>query len=173
MRRGFFLVLTAAALVSLARTPLPAQMLARLQPLAEVYLHSANLRFDFGPRGDVTYVYVFSITAFFILLIACFNFMNLATARSMQRAREVGMRKVIGAQRGQLIRQFLGESVLLALASLALAVALMQAKKPSPTWEIFAVLSRSWNSIWPVLPQLGVSRRLFSPNMTVLTVSMP
>ncbi|MCH8959978.1 MAG: ABC transporter permease, partial [Bacteroidetes bacterium] len=102
-----------------------------LQPLTDVYLHSANLRFDFSPRGDVTYVYAFSIIALFILLIACFNFMNLATARSMQRAREVGMRKVIGAQRGQLIRQFLGESVLLALVGLVLAVGLVALVLPA------------------------------------------
>ena len=102
-----------------------------LQPLNEVYLYSANLRFDFSPRGDVTYVYAFSIIAFFILLIACFNFMNLATARSTQRAREVGMRKVIGAQRGQLVRQFLGESVLLALGALGLAAALAALALPA------------------------------------------
>ena len=102
-----------------------------LQPLADVYLHSANFRFDFNPRGDVTYVVAFSIVALFILLIACFNFMNLATARSMQRAREVGMRKVIGAQRGQLIRQFLGESMVLALGAMALAVGLVALVLPA------------------------------------------
>ncbi|MFB3132786.1 MAG: FtsX-like permease family protein, partial [Rhodothermales bacterium] len=71
------------------------------------------------------------IIALFILLIACFNFTNLATARSMQRAREVGMRKVIGAQRGQLIRQFLGESIVLALGALVLAVGLVALVLPA------------------------------------------
>lgn len=98
---------------------------SRLQPLTDIYLHSANLEFDNGPRGNITYVYSFSAIALFILLIACFNFMNLATARSMRRAKEVGLRKVIGAQRGQLIRQFLGESVLMALLALTLAILLV------------------------------------------------
>ncbi len=102
-----------------------------LQPLTAVYLRSANLRFDFGMRGNVTYVYAFSIIALFILLIACFNFMNLTTARSTQRAREVGMRKVIGAQRGQLVRQFLGESVLLVMGALVLAAGLVALALPA------------------------------------------
>ena len=96
-----------------------------VQPLSDIYLHSSHLQFEFGPRGNATYVYAFSVIAVFILLIACFNFMNLSTARSMQRAREVGMRKVIGARRGQLITQFLGESVLLALGAMGLAVGLV------------------------------------------------
>ena len=82
-------------------------------------------------KGDVTYVYAFSAIAVFILLIACFNFMNLATARSMQRAKEVGMRKVIGATRSQLVRQFLGESALLALVAFVLALVLVAAALPA------------------------------------------
>ena len=92
-----------------------------LQPLSEIYLHS-DIRGEGGPRGSITYVYTFSAIAVLILLIACINFMNLATARSMQRAREVGMRKVLGAYRQQLAGQFLGESFLVAIVAMVLAV---------------------------------------------------
>ncbi|WP_438710521.1 ABC transporter permease [Aquimarina muelleri] len=83
-----------------------------LEPLKEVYLHS--------PRGgtisgDMNSIYVFSIIAIFILLIACINFINLTTARSVERAKEVGVRKVIGAQKQQLALQFIGESIIIAL----------------------------------------------------------
>ena len=98
---------------------------SHLQPLSEVYLRSVGYEFDGSPRGSITYVYAFSGIALLILLIACFNFMNLATARSMQRAREVGMRKVIGAQRRQLVGQFLGESVLMAFVALVVTVGIV------------------------------------------------
>lgn len=82
-------------------------------------------------NGSEAAVFTFSAVAFFILLIACFNFMNLSTARSAQRAREVGMRKVMGAHRKQLISQFLGESVLLGLLAMVLAIALVEVALPS------------------------------------------
>ena len=92
----------------------------RMQPLSEMYLYSKEIS-SFNPGGDATYVYAFSFIALFILLIACINYMNLATARSSVRAREVGMRKVSGATRTQLIGQFLTESTLLTLLALILA----------------------------------------------------
>jgi putative ABC transport system permease protein len=91
-----------------------------LQPLTRIHLHS-NYEFD-RPHGDFTYVTIFSLIAFFILLIACINFMNLTTARSANRAREVGLRKVAGAHRRDLVRQFFGESILLAFVALIFAV---------------------------------------------------
>jgi predicted permease len=94
-----------------------------LQPLTRIHLHS-HYDFDFA-SGDVTYVTIFSLVAFFILLIACINFMNLTTARSANRAREVGMRKVAGAYRSDLIRQFFGESILLAFVAFCLALGLV------------------------------------------------
>ncbi len=95
-----------------------------LQPLTGIHLFS-HYEFDFA-SGDITYVTIFSLVAFFILLIACINFMNLTTARSANRAREVGMRKVAGAYRSDLIRQFFGESMLLACVAFCLALGLVR-----------------------------------------------
>ena len=93
------------------------------QPLHEVHLYSADFKFDLlTVRGNITYVNALSIVAIFILLIACFNFVNLATAKSIKRAKEVGIRKTIGANRTQLLGQFMGETLLLTFISMALAV---------------------------------------------------
>jgi len=98
------------------------------QPLKDVHLRSKNVVFDNHNqnKGDAGYVYAMAAIAVFIMLIAIFNFMNLSTARSHSRSREVGMRKVVGAQRRQLIGQFLGESLLLCVAGLVLAIGLAQ-----------------------------------------------
>jgi len=93
-----------------------------LQPLSSIHLHS-NIRYEIEPPGNPLYVRIFTFVGLFILLIACLNFMNLSTARSVNRAKEVGLRKVVGAQKRQLIGQFLGESLLIAIFSLGLAVA--------------------------------------------------
>ncbi len=95
-----------------------------LQRLTDIHLYS-HLDSEIEANSDITYVYVFSIIALFILLIACVNFMNLATARSAGRAKEVGLRKVIGAQRPQLIRQFLSESIMTAIISLLIAIGIV------------------------------------------------
>jgi len=92
-----------------------------LTNIKDIHLHSALLG-EFEPNGSITYVYLLSAIAMFILIIACINFMNLSTARSANRAREVGVRKVMGSLRGQLISQFLSESMLLTLLSFGLAV---------------------------------------------------
>jgi putative ABC transport system permease protein len=97
---------------------------AHFQPLQQVYLHSASFKNDVAVRGNITYVRALGAIAAFILLIACFNFVNLATAKSMQRAKEVGIRKTIGASRQQLMLQFLSETLLLTLVSVALAALL-------------------------------------------------
>jgi putative ABC transport system permease protein len=101
----------------------------RLQPLTHIHLYS-NFEFDRFGRGDIKYIHIFSITAFFVLLIACINFMNLATARSATRSREVGMRKVVGAKRSGLIRQFFTESIFIAFAALLVAILLVELLLP-------------------------------------------
>lgn len=94
-----------------------------LQPIQDIYLTS-HLTGELKPNGNITYVYIFSLAAAFILLIACINFMNLATARSVERAKEVGIRKVMGSYKNQLIAQFLAESVFVSIFSAAIALTL-------------------------------------------------
>jgi putative ABC transport system permease protein len=96
----------------------------RLQPLRDIHLHGSN------GGGTITYVYVFSVMAVFLLLIACVNFMNLATARSVGRAKEVGMRKVTGACRIDLVGQFMGESLLHSFVAMLFAVILVELMLP-------------------------------------------
>jgi len=92
-----------------------------LQPLSSIHLHS-HLRYETEPPGNPVYITIFFFVGLFILIIACLNFMNLSTARAANRAKEVGLRKVVGAQKLQLIGQFLGESLLVAFLSLGLAM---------------------------------------------------
>jgi len=102
----------------------------KLQPITDIHLHSNLLR-ELEANGDIANVYIFSAIAIFILLIACINFMNLATARSANRAKEVGIRKVVGSQRLQLIKQFLGESIFLSTIGILLAVGLVELLIPN------------------------------------------
>lgn len=92
-----------------------------LQPLTDIHLHS-KMTGEIGVNSDIAYVYVFAGVAIFILLIACFNFTNLSTARSLSRAKEVGLRKVVGAERSQVVKQFLGEAGFFAMISLVIAL---------------------------------------------------
>ncbi|NOT76765.1 MAG: FtsX-like permease family protein [Cyclobacteriaceae bacterium] len=94
-----------------------------LYPLTDSHLYSA-FNDDIEPASDIRYVYIFSGVGLFILLIACINFMNLSTAQSAGRAKEVGLRKTLGSQRGQMIGQFLSESFLYSLVAIVLAIAL-------------------------------------------------
>lgn len=94
-----------------------------LFPVTDIHLHSSKLG-ELEPNSDINYVYIFGAIAFFILMIACINFMNLATARSANRAKEVGVRKVLGAQRGLLIRQFLAEAMVMSFISFIIAYGL-------------------------------------------------
>ena len=103
------------------------------QPLKDIHLHSAGINtwmLAYPNKGNIAYVYIFSLTAFCILILACINFMNLSTARYATRAKEVGMRKVVGAGRSDLIRQFLGEASLLTFLGLFIAVVLVELMLP-------------------------------------------
>jgi len=95
----------------------------RLQPLKELHLYKRS-----GTKGGIIYVYTF--TAIFILFLACINFMNLSTARSIRRAREIGLRKTVGAERRQIIMQFLSESILLSFIALIIAMMLVEIFRP-------------------------------------------
>ncbi|MCW3074563.1 MAG: FtsX-like permease family protein [Flaviaesturariibacter sp.] len=99
-----------------------ATSLPRFQALKDIHLGSANFEYDNAKRGNESYVKGLTIIAIFVLLIACFNFINLATARSFRRAKEIGVRKVIGADRKQLIIQFTGETVLISFIAIIIGV---------------------------------------------------
>jgi len=109
-----------------------------LQPLSRLHLYTGV---DYGRKmgwtsilphyAEIQTIYLFSAIACLILLVACVNFMNLATARSSNRAKEVGMRKAIGARRFQLVRQFLGESILLSFLALLVAIGLVELSLPT------------------------------------------
>jgi len=94
-----------------------------LQPLRDIHLHS-NINMEMTANGDMRYIYLSASIAFIILLLAAINYINLATARSAGRAKEVGMRKVLGAKTGQLVSQFIAESILITLFSFGIAIAL-------------------------------------------------
>ena len=101
-----------------------------LQPIEKIHLFS-DLQYEIQPGGNIKTVYIFSVIAFFLILIAAINFMNLATAKSAGRAREVGVRKVSGSSRSQLIFQFLIESILLSFISLLIALVLVELFLPA------------------------------------------
>lgn len=95
-----------------------------LQPLTDIHLYS-HTKYELEPNGNIQYVYIFSALALFILLLACVNFTNLSTAKAAKRAREVGIRKVMGSMKKNLVIQFLSESVLLTLLSMLIAFGLL------------------------------------------------
>jgi putative ABC transport system permease protein len=95
-----------------------------LEPVTRIHLYSTNAN-EPEPTGSITFVYIFAVVAFLLVLIAAMNYMNLATARSSRRAREVGLRKVIGSRRGPLILQFLSESMVFTLISLILSIIIL------------------------------------------------
>ncbi|MEO1258196.1 MAG: ABC transporter permease [Bacteroidota bacterium] len=100
-----------------------------LQQMTDIHLHS-DLWAELAPNGSIQYVYIFSAIALFILLIACINFMNLTTARSTHRAKEIGVRKVMGSLRTALVGQFLSETILMTAIGVVLAVSIASAALP-------------------------------------------
>jgi len=155
-----------AADVEAALPPLKAKYLneeqaARIgygfQPLTAIHLYSNLEGSELEPTGDIRYVYLFATIALLVLLIACVNYMNLATARSARRAREVGVRKALGANRSHLRRQFLGESLVMSSLAVALGIALVELALPTFNRLVqkeIAVQYLGPDSILPVL--LGI-----------------
>jgi putative ABC transport system permease protein len=105
-----------------------AQIEIYLQPLRDIHLHSSHIVYQTfnNNQGSINTVYTFSAIAIFVLIIACINFMNLSTARSAKRAKEIGMRKVLGSDRRSLIYQFIGEAIFFAVLAFVLSLALVQ-----------------------------------------------
>lgn len=127
-----------------------------MQKFGDIYLHG-NFKDGRFEGGRIEYVHIFSIVAIFILLIACINFMNLTTARSVKRAREIGVRKVVGAVKGVLIRQFIGESLMLTTIAVIFALGLITALLPlfnSITQKEIAFPFSNW-SFW--LQLIGIT----------------
>ncbi len=124
----------------------------RLQPVSDIYLKSGDL-YDMGSRGDMRYIWLFGSIAFFILLLACINFINLSTAKSANRAKEVGLRKAVSSIRGYLVRQFLTESILYSFISFVIAVALVALALPSFNLLAGKTITVPWTEWW-MIPSL-------------------
>ncbi|HVU96619.1 MAG TPA: ABC transporter permease [Puia sp.] len=124
-----------------------------LQPLTDIHLHS-DLTGDLSAPGDIRYVYILGAVAVFMLLIACINFMNLSTAGATKRAKEVGIRKVLGSLRGQLVGQFLVESLLLTAVAMIIGLALVGLSLPAFSRLAGHDLSLGWTALPWLLPVL-------------------
>lgn len=124
-----------------------------LMPLTDIHLHS-HMTGELGVNGNVQYVYIFTVVALFILLIACVNFINLSTARSSNRAREVGVRKVVGSSRKSLIVQFLLESVVVTFAAAVIALVMVFITLPSFNHLSGKNILIDTNFIVPLIPVL-------------------
>ncbi|MEJ2636780.1 MAG: ABC transporter permease [Calditrichia bacterium] len=126
-----------------------------LQPLTGIHLHS-HLSNELEPNSDIAYIYIFSLIAFFILVIACINFMNLSTSRSAGRGKEVGIRKVLGSRRRQLIQQFLAESIIMTLIAVIFAVAIVQLVLPYFNTLAGKHLQGGFLNHWYIIPGILV-----------------
>jgi putative ABC transport system permease protein len=124
-----------------------------LQPLRDIHLTS-DLNGEFEPNGNITYVYIFSVIGFIILLIACINFMNLTTAKSSLRIREVGMRKVAGSSREKLIWQFMTESVFLSYIALIIGILIVESLMPAYRHFVGRPLEIHFLDNWIMIPSL-------------------
>lgn len=124
-----------------------------LQPLTDIHLHS-DFGYDLGNNGDIKYVYIFGAVAIIMLIIACINFMNLSTASASKRAREVGVRKVMGSQKKELIGQFLLESILLFSIALIFAIVIGIIALPLFNELSGKNLNMQFSQISSFLPQL-------------------
>jgi putative ABC transport system permease protein len=128
----------------------------RIQALGDIYLHSDDIS-DAIPHGSTQYVYLFGGIAAFILLLACVNFINLSTAKSANRAKEVGLRKVVGSVRSNLVKQFLTESVMYSLISFVIAIALVSLSLPYFSTFAGKTLTMPWTEWWLFPLLIGAS----------------
>lgn len=137
-----------------------------LQSLRDVYLHSAGIESSsFMKTGNANTLHIFSVSAILIILLACVNYINLTTAKATSRAREVGMRKVLGAGQGELMKQFLGESLLLCLLAFALSLGLLELFLPYFSDIIGTDISIKYldsGYFWPVLLMVVIGVAFFS-----------
>lgn len=141
-----------------------------LQPLTDIHLRS-NFGYDLSPSGDIRYIYIFSAIALFMLLIATINFMNLSTASGFRRSREVGVRKVLGADKQSLIRQFLSEGILLTYLALFLAVGVVLLALPlfnQLSGKSIEIHQLDFAKIIPFLLAFGLLVGLFSSTYSAL-----
>jgi putative ABC transport system permease protein len=146
------------------------ELVMKIQAVQDIHLYS-NKTFEAEPNGSAAVVYMLLIVGGFILVIACVNYINLATARSVERAKEVGIRKVIGSQRSHIIQQFLLESLLINILALVLAVTIVQLLlpvfdaligKPVSTQALPLYFQLSWVSVFVVAACLsGLYRLLY------------
>ncbi len=123
------------------------------QPLSDIHFNT-DIEHSMRPSSDKKYVYIFSLIALFIIVIACINFMNLSTARSAGRAREVGLRKVVGSSKKQLIFQFLAESLIMVVIALLLALLIVELSLPAFQNQTRVTLSINYLSEWYIIPAL-------------------
>ena len=144
-----------------------------LQPVTDIHLYS-HLENEPGANTDVSYVYILSAMGLFILVIVCINYVNLSTAQFAHRMREIGMRKILGASRLHLVRQYLGESVLLSVA--ALLIALLAVWLVSPWFDGLTGMPASAGFMghvlwWPALPAVAIFIGLLSGGYPALKLS--
>ena len=143
-----------------------------LTPFTDVHLTSGHWSFNQKPSGSPTTLYGLGIVGLLILFVACFNFMNLATAQASLRAREIALRKTVGAGRGQLIVQFLGEAVLTALLSLVVALALVEMLLPSFEHMLQHPVAMHYDGTWLlILILIAVTAGLLSGVYPALVLS--
>jgi len=143
-----------ANMSALIKMNVPAHQIIQTHLTRFTDIHMFPFPFDMKPGGSWATVYGFAVIAALILLIACFNFMNLATARALLRAREVSLRKVMGAKRRQLVAQFLGESILTAFIALMIALATVEVLLPAFDGFLDRPITLSYASDWQLLLSL-------------------
>lgn len=140
-----------------------------LQPITKTYLHSVGLVADYAGMGDFRYIILFSIIAVFIIIISSVNFISLSTARYTKRSKEVGLRKVVGSHRSQLIWQFLGESMLLLIISLGAALVLVELCLPA----FNNISAKELSLLYLLNPEMLVGLIVFVIVLGFLTGSYP